>query len=222
MNKVSLAAIFDMDGVICDTNPYHSIAFRVFFSELGLFPTDSEFAEHMFGKSNSYILSHFMGRKIEGQELADLEFKKEALFRELYAPHVQPIDGLIPFMQELHQAGVAIGIATSAPMANLDLILSKLPEIKGMATSLMASEQVERHKPDPEVYLKSAQRLGVSPERCVVFEDSVSGIKAGLAANMQVVGVLSSHQPHELPPCALYIERYQELDIALFERLVGG
>lgn len=212
MSQPSLAAIFDMDGVICHTNPYHSKAFRSFFGEMGIYPSDAEFAEHMFGKSNSYILSHFLGRKIEGEELLRLEDQKESLFREIYADHVKPLDGLLPFMEELYAAGVAIGVATSAPRANLDLILSKLPRIAEMATSLMASEHVTKHKPDPEVYLKSAERLGIAPSHCMVFEDSVSGVKAGLAANMQVVGVLSSHQADELPPCVRYIKSYTELD----------
>jgi beta-phosphoglucomutase len=77
--------------------------------------------------------------------------------------------------------------------------------------SIMASENVRKHKPDPEVYLSSAANLGVEPKDCVVFEDSFSGITAGLNAGMQVVGVLSSHTVEELPPCSLYIQDYTEI-----------
>lgn len=208
--KEKIAVIFDMDGVICHTNPYHSHAFREFFSKRDLSPTDAEFAEHMFGKSNSYILSHFLKRVVEGDELLQMEEEKESLFRQLYEPYVEPIEGIVAFMQNLKANGAMLGVATSAPRANLDLILSKVP-ISDLMSSFLASENVTKHKPDPEVYLKSAENLGVSPDQCVVFEDSFSGVSAGLRAGMRVVGVLSSHQKDELPPCNLYIENYREM-----------
>ena len=195
-----IAVIFDMDGVICHTNPYHSLAFREFFSVRNLSPTDEEFAQHMFGKSNSYILSHFFKRPITGEELMEMEEEKEGLFRKIYEPHIEPITGIIEFMTDLKEKGVKLGVATSAPHANLELILSKI-NIREKLGSVMASEDVKKHKPDPEVYLGSAANLGVSPERCLVFEDSFSGVSAALNAGMRVVGVLSSHTKEELPPC---------------------
>lgn len=205
-----IAVIFDMDGVICHTNPYHSLAFREFFSTRNLAPTDEEFAEHMFGKSNSYILSHFFKRPVTGDELLTLEQEKEGLFRKIYEPHIEPIAGIVEFITDLENNAVKLGVATSAPYANLELILSKI-RIREKLGSVLASEDVKKHKPDPEVYLKSAANLGVSPEQCVVFEDSFSGVSAALNAGMRVVGVLSSHGKDELPPCNLYIDDYRDL-----------
>lgn len=199
-----------MDGVIAHTNPYHSMAFREFFKKRELYPTDAEFAQHMFGKSNSYILSHFLGRPVTGAEFTALEEEKEGLFREIYADHVRDIAGFLPFLSALKQAGFKTGVATSAPRANLDLIMGKLG-FEPLMESIMASENVTRHKPDPEVYLKSAMNLGIDPGRCVVFEDSFSGISAALNAGMKVVGVLSSHAREELPPCDRYITDYTEI-----------
>lgn len=196
-----------MDGVIAHTNPWHSLAFREFFKKRDLYPTDAEFAEHMFGKSNSYILKHFLGRPVTGDEFTAMEEEKEGLFREIYAPHVKDIDGFLDFLAGLKQAGLKTGVATSAPRANLDLIMGKLgfgPQME----SVMASENVTRHKPDPEVYLKSAANLGAEPAHCLVFEDSFSGITAARNAGMKVVGVLSSHTKEELPPCDFYIRDY--------------
>lgn len=209
MNK-EIAVIFDMDGVICHTNPYHSLAFREFFSTRNLNPTDQDFAEHMFGKSNSYILSHFLQRPVSGEELLQMEEEKESLFRKIYAPHIEPIQGILEFISDLKSHGVKLGVATSAPYANLDLILSEVP-IREKLSSVMASEDVKKHKPDPEVYLTSAKNLGVPPEQCLVFEDSFSGISAALNAGMRVVGVLSSHTIEELPKCNLYIDNYTGL-----------
>jgi beta-phosphoglucomutase len=213
------AVIFDMDGVICHTNPYHSIAFREFFSTRNLTPTDEEFALHMFGKSNSYILSHFLKRPIQGEELLQLEDEKEVLFRKIYEPHVTPIPGFMNFVNDLKDNGAKIGVATSAPLANLELILSKV-SIREKLSSIMASEDVKKHKPDPEVYLTSAAKLGLSPKQCVVFEDSFSGVSAALNARMKVVGVLTSHTKEELPPCHLYIDNYIDLSYDQVIRLL--
>ncbi|MDF2157614.1 HAD family phosphatase [Algoriphagus sp. CAU 1675] len=207
---MSKAVIFDMDGVICHTNPYHSQAFREFFSKRNMFPTEEEFAQHMYGKSNSYIMSHFFGRKIEGEELNVLEDEKEGLFREIYQYHVDPISGFLEFFHSLKKGGFRTGVATSAPFANLELIAGKL-ELLPHFESALASEHVSKHKPDPEVYLKSAQNLGMAPENCLVFEDSFSGATAGLQAGMKVVGVLSSHGVDELPECHFYIEDYRKM-----------
>ncbi|WP_316840205.1 HAD family phosphatase [Pedobacter gandavensis] len=209
MNK-EIAVIFDMDGVICHTNPYHSLAFRDFFAVRNLAPTEAEFAQHMFGKSNSYIFNHFFNRPIVGAELLELEEEKEGLFRKIYKDHIEPIAGILEFISDLDQHGVKLGVATSAPYANLDLILSEV-DIRNKLGSIMASEDVKKHKPDPEVYLTSAKNLGVSPDQCLVFEDSYSGISAALNAGMRVVGVLTSHTIEELPKCDLYINDYQEL-----------
>lgn len=217
MNK-EIAVIFDMDGVICHTNPYHSIAFREFFASRNLAPSDEDFARHMFGKSNSYILSHFLKRPIEGAELLELEDEKESLFRKIYEPYVDPIAGFIPFLHDLKKNAVKLGVGTSAPRANMDLILGKVA-IASLFGSLMASENVTKHKPDPEVYLKSASNLGVNPDQCVVFEDSFSGVSAAKNAGMRVVGVLSSHTFEELPVCDLYIPDYQEMSFDKVQKL---
>ncbi len=206
------AVIFDMDGVICHTNPTHSIAFKSFFAKRDMHPTEEEFALHMYGKSNSYIMSHFFERIIEGQELRDLEGEKEGLFRELYKEKVKAIAGFRDFFGNLKSAGIPTAVATSAPLANLEMIGEALGILPHMQ-SVMASEHVTHHKPDPEIYLQSAKNMGVEPQNCIVFEDSFSGVTAGINAGMKVVGVLSSHTLDQLPPCALYIKDYTGLSV---------
>ena len=171
-------------------------------------PTEEEFGQHMYGKSNSYIFSHFFGRKVEGEELIVFENEKEGLFREIYADYVAPIDGFLTFLESLVDQNYRLGVATSAPRANMDLIIDKLG-IRDHFKSLMASEDVTVHKPHPQVYLKSAQNLDSNPNECLVFEDSFSGVSAAINAEMKVVGVMSSHSEDELPPCEFYIDSYQ-------------
>lgn len=207
-----IAVLFDMDGVIAHTNPYHSKAFEAFFDKHQVSYELEQFEQHMYGKHNSYIMSHFFNRKIEGDELLDLEKEKEELFRNIYAQHVEGISGYIDFLTALKQEKVKTGVATSAPRANMDLIVDGLG-IRNMMDSFMSSEDVEKHKPDPEIYLKSAAKLHVPTARCIVFEDSFSGVSAAINANMKVVGVLSSHSKAELPPCDLYISDYTEIQL---------
>jgi len=199
-----------MDGVICDTNPHHSLAWKAFLKKFEIDATEDEFIAHMYGKSNSYILKYFLKRDVIGDEFIAMEFEKEALFRELYEPEVIPIAGLLEFIADLKANGIKTGIATSAPVENLELILSKLP-LGSQMESLLSSADVIYHKPNPEVYLKSAANLGVLPENCVIFEDSHAGVSAGKAAGAKVIGVLSTYKIEELPVCNDYVVNYKEM-----------
>src|SRR5690554_3052096 len=220
MKNKHQAVIFDMDGVICHTNPYHTKAYQKFLAKRDLYPTEEDFVQHMYGKNNRYILTHFLGREIGEAEFIALENEKEELFREIYAEEIVPIKGYLEFLENLKAAGFKTGVATSAPYSNLHLIMEDLG-FESKMESMLASENVSKHKPDPEVYLKSAKNLGVPVENCVVFEDSYSGVSAAINAGMKVVGVLSSHTKEELPPCQLYIKDYKELTARHIEEILS-
>ncbi|SMG29958.1 HAD family hydrolase [Sphingobacterium psychroaquaticum] len=217
MNKY--AVIFDMDGVICHTNPYHAKAFEAFFDKYKIDYTEKDFEEHMYGKHNSHIMTYFFKRPIHGEELLALENEKEALFRTIYKDAVETIPYYKTFLKDLKENDFHTAVATSAPQANMDLILDQL-DIRSQMESLLASENVNLHKPHPEVYLKSASNLGVDPAQCLVFEDSFSGVTAGLNAGMKVVGVLSSHTKAQLPPCSFYIDDYSQVDAEKVRQLI--
>src|SRR5690606_6580742 len=133
------------------------------------------------------------------EEFLELEKEKEGLFRDLYAAEAQAIAGFIPFLKELRQQDFKTAIATSAPKINLDLIVDAL-EIRPLMDSILTAEDVTKHKPDSQVYLMSAELLGVPSSNCLVFEASQSGITAVQAASMEVIAVLSTHTKDELPP----------------------
>lgn len=201
-----------MDGVICHTNPHHVKAFEVFFDNYKVPYSEEEFEEHMYGKHNGYIMSHFFKRSVMGDELKKLEDEKELIFREIYKDKVETIPHYLKFLNQLKSRNFKTAVATSAPRANLDLIIKAL-KIEDEMDSMMSSEDVKHHKPDPEVYLKSAERVGVAPSHCIVFEDSFSGVSAALNAGMKVVGVLSTHTKEQLPPCNFYINDYSEINV---------
>lgn len=219
MNKY--AVIFDMDGVICHTNPFHAKAFEAFFDKYKITYTEKEFEQHMYGKHNSHIMTYFFKRPIHGEELAQLEFEKEAIFREIYKDKIETIPHYLDFLEDLKANDFKTAVATSAPRANMDLIIDTL-NIRVKMNSLLGSENVILHKPHPEVYQKSAQNIGIEPSQCLVFEDSFSGITAGLNAGMKVVGVLSSHTKKQLPPCSAYINDYSEINAQLVMDIINN
>ena len=216
------AVLFDMDGVICHTNPHHAKAFEAFFDSYNIPYTEKEFEEHMYGKHNSHIMTYLFKRPINGEELLSLENEKEQLFRDIYKDKVETIPHFKSFLADLKANNFLTAVCTSAPRANMDLIIDAL-EIRTQMQALLASEDVKLHKPHPEVYLNAASRLGIDPSHCVVFEDSFSGITAGLNAGMKVVAVLSSHTKEQLPKCDYYINDYGEINAAkVLELLKNG
>ncbi|MBC8112311.1 MAG: HAD family phosphatase [Verrucomicrobia bacterium] len=207
-----------MDGVIADTNPFHAIAWKQFLEKYQIFPSETDFQDFMYGKSNEFILKHFINPAFTEAAIEQLAFDKESLFRDIYLPHVQPVAGLVAWLEILNANHIITGVATSAPIENMDFILDKL-NLRQHMQSLLSGNDVRKHKPDPEIYLKSAENLQVLPENCVVFEDSVSGVSAARNAGMKVVGVLTTYTPEQLPPCHAYISDYQGLTIDFLEKL---
>ncbi|WP_317207898.1 HAD family hydrolase [Membranihabitans marinus] len=200
-------------------NPHHKIAFQEFFKKHEIYPTEKEFEDHMYGKNNQYIMSHFLDRPIQGQELDILADEKESLFRELYKDKVETLAGYLDFLTLLKDSNIQLGDATSAPAANRIMILQQLG-IENYFSSLLASEDVTHHKPDPEVYLQSAKNLGVEPSECLIFEDSASGVQAEINAGIGVIGVLSTYTAQQLPPCLTHITNYRDAKMDLVKDLI--
>src|SRR5690606_29209568 len=202
-------------------NPHHTEAFKQFFDKYNVAYTMEELEDHMYGKHNDYIMRYFFKRPLDDAEVKKLAEEKEALFREIYADHVAPITGLPGFLDGLKAAGYRLGVATSAPRANLDFIIDKL-SIRPYMDAVLSSEDVTVHKPDPAIYLKAARLLHTRPNRCVVFEDSYSGVSAAINAGATVIGVLTSHTADELPPCARYIHDYGEISVDDLGQLINS
>ncbi|MBC3788117.1 HAD family hydrolase [Spirosoma utsteinense] len=194
------AIIFDMDGVIVDTNPHHKTAWREYYERYGKTLSDDEFVEHISGKHNSHIVAHlFTDRTLTPEEVARLSHEKEALFRELYRSEIVAVAGLVDFLKALKAAGIRTAVATSAPVENLDFVMDAL-DIRQYFDVLLNESMVSHPKPDPEIYQKAMTLLGVEPADSVVFEDSMTGIQAGKASGATVVGVATTQTPDELWP----------------------
>lgn len=194
------AVIFDMDGVIVDTNPHHRTAWREYYQRNGKTLSDSDFVQYVSGKHNNDIVAHlFAGQSLTPEEVLRLAHEKEALFRELYQPVITPVPGLVDFLKSLKEAGIRTAVATSAPVENLDFVIDALA-LRPYFDALLNESMVNHPKPDPEIYEKAMAQLGVDPADSVIFEDSMTGIQAAKASRARVVGVATTQTPDELIP----------------------
>ncbi|MBS1831200.1 MAG: HAD-IA family hydrolase [Acidobacteria bacterium] len=180
------AFLFDLDGVIIDSMPLHTVAWREYLTRFGF---DAQGVEHrMHGKRNDEIVAEFWGREISPEENFAHGAAKEALFREMMDPMFakQLVPGVAEFLRSYGEVPKAV--ATNAEPANAEYVLSK-GELKHYFQAVVDGMQVQNPKPYPDVYLRAASLLGVDPSRCIVFEDSPTGVAAGLAAGARVIGV---------------------------------
>ena len=191
------AAIFDMDGTMVDNMVYHQKAWQEFLRRYGLSFTDEEFKRKISGKKNDQICELAFGERLTREQKLAYAEEKEALYRELFSPDIKEIDGLSRTVADLHARGLKTAIATTAPAKNRQFVLHALA-LEDHFEVILGDEHVTRGKPHPEIYRAAANALTVSPEKCLVFEDSPPGIASAKNAGMTVIGILSSHSAEEL------------------------
>jgi len=206
------AAIFDMDGVIVDNHHYHVSSWEQFCKRHNIPFEETEFRSKFFGMTNQDIFKELIGSKLTCEQIEILGEEKEQIYRDIYKDFIAPVDGLIPFLTDLRNSGIKTAVATSAPTSNLNYVLDNL-NIRHQFDAIVDASMVSKGKPDPEIYLKAAERLDIKPEQCVVFEDSISGIKSGQNAGMVVVALATTHNPNELPKTPLVVKNFNELAI---------
>ena len=221
IKSTSIACLFDMDGVLVHTNPYHKKAFKLFLDEHNVDLTDDELRDHVYGRTNSEIFPYIFKDDYTPEKGKKWAHEKESLFRGLYKKDAKPVLGLVDFLKELKEAGVKTAVGTSAPVENLDFIMDTL-DLRQYFDAFLHSGSITKSKPNPEIYLKAAEQLNTEPHDCVVFEDSISGVKAGLNAGMKVIAVATTHSADEFEGADLVIGNFEELTLrnveALFER----
>jgi beta-phosphoglucomutase family hydrolase len=209
-----LAIIFDLDGVIVDSNPVHRQAWVRYNRRQGI-ETDEAMLEFMYGKRNDEIVRHYFGDHLEEEEIARHGAAKEALYREMMAGEVEA--RLVPGVREFIQAnaGRPIALASNAEPANVEFLL-EASGLRRYFRVVVDGHQVRNPKPHPEVFLRAADRLGVLPADTIVFEDSHSGVLAARAAGARVVGLRTTHR--DLAGTALNVEDFRSLELAAWLR----
>ncbi len=187
--RTGLGLIFDLDGVLVDSMPLHVEAWREYLRTIG--KNSEEIISQMHGRRNDEILRDFAGLTNES-EIFEHGARKEALYRERMAPHLERylVGGIREFLGHAHAQGAPIGLASNAEPANCNFILDE-SGLRPYFRAVIDGSQVEHPKPDPGIYLLAAQRLGLDPANCIVFEDSPVGVSAARSAGARVVGILT-------------------------------
>jgi beta-phosphoglucomutase family hydrolase len=211
------ALIFDMDGVIVDSNPLHRRVWEEYNRRHG-FETTDEMQNRMYGKRNDDIVRDFYGAGLSDEEVFAHGAAKEALYREMMKPQLDLalVSGVRRFIED--HAEMPKAVATNAEPANLDFVLDETG-LRKFFRFTIDGHKVRNPKPHPEVFLRAAEALGYPPEECLVFEDSQTGVQAGIAAGMRVVGLATTHS--ELPGVSLLIPDFNSPELAawLAERI---
>jgi HAD superfamily hydrolase (TIGR01509 family) len=191
------AAIFDMDGVLVESGGFHRAAWRALLRELGAEPPGGDFWRLTIGRPVEEALPILLGRRLSAHEIRRYSRRRTDLYHQLADGRLEPVAGAVDFVRALTRRNVPRALATSASGWSVAVVLGGL----GLASHfpvVVTADDVERGKPDPEVYLTAASRLGVPPRACVVFEDSLVGVEAARRAGMRPIGLTTAHTEAEL------------------------
>jgi beta-phosphoglucomutase family hydrolase len=185
-----LALIFDMDGVVIDSNPVHREVWVAFNRRYGVETTEA-MLQRMYGKRNDEIVRDFFGEDLTNDEVARRGAEKERLYRETITGRVERmlVPGVQAFLREYQ--GARMAVATNAEPENVALVLER-GSMRPYFQVIVDGHQVRKPKPDPEIYRLAARRLEVAEANCIVFEDSKSGVQAAHDAGMRIVGLLTT------------------------------
>ena len=206
------AAIFDWDGVIIDSGQLHAQSWRLLATELGKTITPDSFIRG-FGMKSGRIIAEIHRWSEDPVEIAKLVERKESLYREIVArSDIAALSGVAEWLAQLKSAGVPCAVASSTHRLNIEAVLDRIG-LRDAFRVIISAEDVEHGKPNPEVFQKAAERLGIAAARCVVFEDAHVGIEAGHAAGMKVIAVATTHRPEELNAADLVVWQLDELTI---------
>jgi beta-phosphoglucomutase len=218
------AIIWDVDGTLVDTAELHFTAWERLARELDKPFTRADFAA-TFGKRNPEIIGQLFGGDHTEAETASLGYCKEEYYRAAARLGVGLLPGVRALLEGLHAAGIKQAIGSSAPRENVDLILA-LTGTERFFGALVAMEDTQRGKPDPQVFQIAASRLGAIPGRCVVLEDAVAGVQAAKAGGMKCIAVtfVGHHSDEKLRAAGadLVVPNLEAVSVATVEAILNG
>jgi beta-phosphoglucomutase len=185
------ALIFDMDGTIVDNMAFHTQSWIAFFERRGRAIDADEFFRTTAGRQGKEIIRSHMGEHLGDDEVAVLNHEKEAVYRELYAPHLKAVEGFEDLIADARSQGIALAVGTAAPPANVEFTLDGL-DLRRHFETIVGAADVARGKPHPDVFLEAARRCGAAPANCIVFEDAPLGVEAARRAGMRAVVITTT------------------------------
>ena len=187
--------LFDLNGTMIDDMNYHIKAWHGILTSLGATLSLERMKQECYGKNNELLERIFPGRFTE-EEKNEMSAEKEIAYRKAFLPELKLVNGLHNFLEDARSAGIKMGIASAAIMANINFVINGT-NIQEYFDALVSAENVKYSKPDPETFLKAADLIHVNPNDCLVFEDTPKGVEGAFNAGMKAIVITTLHQPHE-------------------------
>jgi beta-phosphoglucomutase family hydrolase len=205
-------AIFDWDGVIINSAEHHEVSWERIAAEIGKALPEGHFKAG-FGMKNEMIIPELLKWETDVEAIRHLSLRKEAIYREVVLERgIVALPGVENWLRTLREAGIPCVIASSTHRENITTTLGVLG-LESFFQAIVTAEDVKRGKPDPEVFLTAAQRIGVEGQGGIVFEDALVGIAAAHAAHMRVVAVATTNPREALAHADRVVDRLDELTV---------
>lgn len=211
------AALFDLDGVVFDTEPQYTIFWG---SQCRLYHPEHPGLEH---EIKGQTLTQIYDQWFSGPLLPEQPKITERLNDYESKMHYDYIEGFERMIADLRSHGVKTAVVTSSNLPKMEAVYRFQPEFKNLFDAILTSEDFDRSKPDPDCYLKAAERLGAKTDECIVFEDSFNGLRSGRAADMKVVGLATTNPVESIQSLSdIQISDYREMDYDQLSSLLQG
>lgn len=215
------AVIFDMDGVIIDSEPLHYDFEQTLFSKLNI-SVEKDYHNSFVGTTSHYMWNKLKDKYQLSQSIEELVSESRTSFMTFLKKleKIEAIQGVTSLIQELHHNDIKLAIASSSPLDMISFIVTTL-NLDEYFSILVTGDNVERSKPNPDIFLLAAEKLSVSPNECIVIEDSGNGVKAAKAAGMKCIGYKNPNSGNQdISIADIIIDNYASLSLATFKTLV--
>jgi beta-phosphoglucomutase len=215
-----VAVIFDMDGVLVDSYAPHFESWRRLYNELGIEYSEVAFAAD-FGQTSRDILRRRLHEDLTEARFREIDDRKEGYYREIIREKFPAMNGADDLIEALAGDGFRLAVGSSGPPENVELAIEKLRSGRLISAKVTGAD-VTRGKPDPQVFLMAAERLGVPPASCVVIEDAVHGVEAAKRADMAAIALTGTSTYAELGSADLIVESLRELSPVTIRAIIAS
>ena len=218
MDPTKTGILWDVDGVLFDTGEFHYQSWMETLPGYGI-PFHRDLFPLIFGMKNEEGIPRLAGRPLAAEQVKEIGDRKEQAFRQIVRGRVALLPGVREWLDRFTERGYPQAVASSAPRANLDALFDEAG-IRSIFAAIVPVDGLPG-KPDPAIFLKAASLIHTPPERCVVFEDALSGVRAAKRAGMHCIAVATTNPVEALTEADIVVERLNSLPVAAFDRLVG-
>jgi beta-phosphoglucomutase-like phosphatase (HAD superfamily) len=191
------ALIFDMDGTMVDSMPWHAQSWVTFCQQHGIEMEAAEILRRTTGRTGTECMAEVFGRALEPAEAQAYVHEKEEIYRQLFTERFSEVAGFTAFARQAADRGLKLAVGTAGDKHNIEFVMSRL-QMDPLPLAIVGGDEGLTGKPTPAIFVEAARRIGVAPERCIVFEDAPFGIEAARRGGMQAVAICSSHSAEEL------------------------